>query len=40
MENQFSAGCGRVNVFREAFKPDLSVIQLSDRFNEVFEGAS
>src|SRR3954453_11520400 len=40
MKDQFSARGGRINLLGEALKADLAVIQLSDAFNEVFEGAA
>src|SRR5689334_748762 len=39
VEDEFPAGGGGIDVLREAFKADLTVVELSDAGNEVFEGA-
>ena len=40
MENEFPAACCGVDIFREAFKPDVPAVQLGNALNEVFEGAA
>jgi hypothetical protein len=40
MKNEFPAACCSVDVFREAFKPDVSAVQFSDPLDEVFEGSA
>jgi hypothetical protein len=40
MENEFPAAGGGIDVFSEAFKADVSTVQISDSFDEVFEGAT
>jgi hypothetical protein len=40
MKNEFpTAGCG-VDIFRQTLKADVSAVQISDPFNEVFEGSA
>ena len=40
MKDEFpTTGCG-VDVFREAFKADVSAVQIGDPLDEVFEGAT
>jgi hypothetical protein len=40
MEYEFSAAGGGVDIFSEAFKADVSTVQIGDPLDEVFEGAT
>jgi hypothetical protein len=40
MENEFPAACCGVDVFSQAFKADVSTMQIGDPLDEVFERAA
>ena len=40
MENEFPTAGGGVDVFSQAFKADVSIVQIGDPLDEVFEGAA
>src|SRR5687768_12666155 len=40
MENEFPAACCGIDVFSEALKADVSIVQIGDPLDEVFEGAA
>ena len=40
MEDEFPTAGGGVDVFSQAFKPNVSAVKLCNSFNEVFEGSA
>jgi hypothetical protein len=40
MENEFPAACCGIDVFRQALKANVSVVQIGDPLNQVFEGST